>query len=210
MKLIPKRKLFPELTEPSTSQYTTEIQQLVTNLYETTSNFSSTLSYITNLVQNTIQQQLIALATVAQTSVGTLFDVAVSPYSLSQSIFGQKIVYIKAVAASAALTTGDGKAYFTVPDELNGMDLVDADAAVYTASSSGNPAIAIYNVTDSHDMLSTSITIDATELTSYTATTAPVINGSYDEVATGDQIRVDVDGAGTGAKGLDVRLTFRI
>jgi hypothetical protein len=33
-------------------------------------------------------------------------------------------------------------------------------------------------------MLSTAITIDANEYTSYTAATAPVINATYDDVAT--------------------------
>ena len=84
-----------------------------------------------------------------------------------------------------------------------------AHASVTTVSSSGLPSIAIYNLTDSQDILSTNITIDATENTSYTATTAPVINTSYDDVATGDIIRVDIDGAGTGAKGLSVILTFQ-
>jgi hypothetical protein len=57
-------------------------------------------------------------------------------------------------------------------------------------------------------MLSTRITIDANEKTSYTAATAPVINATYDDVATGDLLAIDIDGAGTGAKGLMVMLQF--
>ncbi len=57
-------------------------------------------------------------------------------------------------------------------------------------------------------MLSTSITIDASEFTSYSAATAPVINTSFDDVATGDRIAIDVDVAGTGTKGLGVILRF--
>jgi lysophospholipase L1-like esterase len=107
----------------------------------------------------------------------------------------------------AALTTGDGKAYFTVPADLDGWSLVDADASLVTVSSSGLPTVQLHNLTDAVDMLSTRITIDANERTSYTAT-APVIDTANDEVSTGDLLRVDVDVAGTGAKGLSVLLAF--
>jgi hypothetical protein len=89
------------------------------------------------------------------------------------------------------------------------MNLVDADAAVYTVSSSGTPTIQIHNLTDTSDMLSTRITIDANEYTSYDAATPPVINASEDDVVTKDILRIDVDVAGTGTKGLDVILSFQ-
>lgn len=151
----------------------------------------------------------VRLATTTETTTGTGDTIAVTPDGLSGSIHGEKIVYLKVIADDTALTTGDGKMYFTVLDTLNGMNLVDADASVYTVSSSGTPTIQVHNATDTQDMLSTRITIDINETTSYTAATAPAINASYDDVATGDQIRIDVDAAGTGTKGLDVILTFR-
>ena len=58
-------------------------------------------------------------------------------------------------------------------------------------------------------MLTTKITIDASEFTSYTAAAAPVIDTGNDDVATGDLIAVDVDVAGTGAKGLGVDAQLR-
>ena len=108
----------------------------------------------------------------------------------------------------SALTTGDGKAWFMIPAKLNGWNLTAAHAGVTTVSSSGLPTIQIHNATDGQDMLSTRITIDVSEFTSYTALNAPVINTSFDDVATGDRIRIDVDTAGTGTKGLLVALTF--
>jgi hypothetical protein len=108
----------------------------------------------------------------------------------------------------AALTTGDGKAYLAISDDLNGLNLIDADACVTTVSSSGTPTIQIHNVTQAADMLTTKITIDANENCSYTAATAPVIDTGNDDVATGDILRIDVDVSGTGAKGLIVMLTF--
>lgn len=117
--------------------------------------------------------------------------------------------YVKVFDAATAVATGDGKAYITIPPELNGMNLVDADAAVYTVSSSGTPTVQIYNLTDTSDMLSTVITIDESEYSSYTAATPPVIDTGEDDVVTGDIIRIDVDVAGTDTKGLDVILSFQ-
>ena len=120
-----------------------------------------------------------------------------------------RVVVVKVIADDAALTTGDGKCYFTIPVELNGYNLVSVGAHVYTVSSSGTPIVQLHNLTDTVDMLSTRITIDANEKDSSTAATAAVIDTDHDDVATGDEIRIDVDGAGTGTKGLEVRMGFR-
>lgn len=152
----------------------------------------------------------VELATAAETTTGTDTARAVTPDGLAGSNFGKRIVYLKVIANDTTLETGDGQMYYTVPSDLNGMNLVDADVAVYTASSSGTPTIQVHNVTDAVDMLSTAITIDASEYSSYTAATAPVIDTNNDDVATGDRLRIDVDVAGTGTKGLDVILVFQL
>jgi hypothetical protein len=106
-------------------------------------------------------------------------------------------------------TTGDGKLKFFIPSQLNGLNLVDADACCDTVSGGASlPNVTIYNLTDSVDMLSTAITIDIGEKTSWTAATPPVIDGAHDDVATGDEIEINVDGAGTSTKGLWVVLAF--
>jgi len=97
--------------------------------------------------------------------------------------------------------------YWTVPALLNGYNITDVDFAVETASSSGAPSFQLHNVTRSVDILSTNCTIDANELTSYTAATPAVINTSQDHLATGDQIRFDCDNDGTGTKGCTVIIT---
>ena len=112
--------------------------------------------------------------------------------------------------AGSAITTGDGKAYWRVPSALNGMDLTAVAAAVTTASSSGIPTVQIHNLTQAADMLSTKLTIDANETDSSTAAAAAVIDAANDDVATGDMLRIDIDVAGTGAKGLMVELQFRL
>lgn len=148
------------------------------------------------------------LATTAETTTGTDTGRVVTPDGLAGSIYGRKTVVIKVLAEDTALATGNGKAYFTVPVDLNGMNLVDADIAVYTVSSSGTPTVQIHNLTDTTDMLSTAITVDTSEFNSYTAATPPVINTAADDVVTGDRLRIDVDVAGTGTTGLDVILVF--
>jgi hypothetical protein len=108
----------------------------------------------------------------------------------------------------SAITTGDGKAYYPVPSTLNGMNLVSVAAFLTTTSSSGIPTVQIHNLTQTADMLTTKLTIDAGELTSATAATPAVIDTGNDDVATGNMLRIDIDVAGTGAKGLIVEMQF--
>lgn len=123
---------------------------------------------------------------------------------------GHPMFAIKVFSDLMTVTTGDGKFIFAIPDDVDGMNLIDADAFVTTVSSSGTPTVQIRNITQAVDMLSTRITIDANEFTSYTAAAPPVINTANDDVAVSDLIAIDVDVAGTGAKGLGVYLTFRL
>jgi len=112
------------------------------------------------------------------------------------------------------LTTGDGKDTEPLPSGFDGMILIDADAHVDTASTSGTPTIQIHNLgttatPKTNDMLSTRITIDINEKNSYTAATQPVIDTTKDDVVTGDILRADVDVAGVSTKGLVIILRFR-
>lgn len=129
-------------------------------------------------------------------------------YILSTDVVVKNVV-VKCIIDAKLLTTGNGKSHFTIPIELNGKNLVSVGAHVYTVSSSGTPTFQIHNLTDGNDMLSTAITIDASEKDSKTAATPPVINASYDDIATGDEIRFDCDVAGTGTKGMEIRMGFR-
>lgn len=160
----------------------------------------------------------VELATIAETNTGTDATRAVTPDGLAGSYAGTKPVGVYVVPALTTITTGDGKAYFRIPASFNGMNLVAVGAGINTTSSSGNPTVQLArgrqsSATSAHsyvDMLSTKITVDATEYDSKDATTAPVIDAANDDVLTGDLIRIDVDVAGTGAKGLEVSLEFRL
>jgi hypothetical protein len=160
----------------------------------------------------------VELAITSEVNTGTDATRAVTPDSLAGSYAGTKAVSLYVVETTTVLTTGDGKAYFRIPESLNGMNLVTATASVFGTSSSGTPTIQIArgrqsSATSAHsfvDMLTTAITIDVSDFDSKDATTPPSINTSNDDVLTGDLIRVDVDTAGTGTDGLFVNLEFRL
>ena len=122
----------------------------------------------------------------------------------------ERVIHWRIAPKDVAVSAGDGQDYMFIPDYLNGYNLVSAHACIDTVSTSGVVAVQIHNATDAVDMLSTEITIDKDETTSYTAATPPVIDTAHDDVATGDRIRIDVDDVGTGTKGLVVILAFAL
>jgi hypothetical protein len=125
---------------------------------------------------------------------------------------GTRNIYLPVVANYTNLATGDGAFYFTVPPSIDGFELTEVYAAVYTTSSSGLPTVQIHNMDDGagSDMLSTRVTIDEGELNSFDPAIPPVIDIDHNAVAKGDRIRIDIDVAGTGTKGLDVILVFTL
>lgn len=134
---------------------------------------------------------------------------AQSKITARSATWDTKTVILKPVAEGTALATVDDIMRFTVPGAFNGMNLVSCGAHVYTSATSGTVTIDIYNVTSGVDMLTSAMTIDATEGDTATATSAAVINTGADGVATGEELRIDVTAAGSGASGLEVRLGFR-
>ena len=122
-----------------------------------------------------------------------------------------KVITVRVIDPGTALTSGNGKTYFTVPEEFNGMDLSGVALACYVTSTGNDPVVQLHNLDHgggATDILTTECTIDAGELNSYTAAVPVVIDGTKDDVSTGDRIRVDVDDAGTDTEGLDVIMTF--
>jgi hypothetical protein len=156
----------------------------------------------------------VELATAAETTTGTDATRAVTPDGLAGSDFGIRFVQVLVLDNTTAATVTDeaGDFYYTVPEQFNGYNLVVAHASVGDTGTTGTMDIQIHNVTDAVDMLSTKITIDSGEATSYTAATPPVINTSNDDVATGDQLRFDIDAihSGTAANGLNIILGFQL
>ncbi|MGD9613852.1 MAG: beta strand repeat-containing protein [Alphaproteobacteria bacterium] len=93
------------------------------------------------------------------------------------------------------ITTGTAKITFRAPCALT---VTAVRASLSTASSSGLVTVDINE--GGTTILSTKLTIDANEKTSTTAATAAVISDT--SLADDAEITVDIDGAGTGAKGL--------
>lgn len=121
------------------------------------------------------------------------------------------IIEIPVGDSATNLATGDGKAFFRIPNELNGMNLTGVAAAVYTAGTTGTLDVQIRNKTQAADFLSTKITIDSTETDTSTAAMAAVIDTANDDVATGDIVAIDIDAVHTTpAKGLIVQLRFEL
>jgi hypothetical protein len=124
--------------------------------------------------------------------------------------FREKIFTIQVSGPGADLAVGDAEAYFAVPKQLNGWRLHDVAASLDVASMSGSPTIQLRRrrAGVDADMLATELTIAANETDSSSAPAA-VFDPSNDDVATGDRIYVDCNASGTGARWLNLTLTFR-
>ena len=107
---------------------------------------------------------------------------------------------------STAITTGTAKVTFRMPYAFTLFaGNAGARASLNTVSSSGIPTVDINE--GGTTILSTKLTIDASEKTSLTAATAVVISDT--SLADDAEITFDIDVAGTGAKGLKVALIGR-
>ena len=117
---------------------------------------------------------------------------------------------IEIVDKDTLLTTGDGKRGFHIPAEVGGMDLVYVHAHAMTPSAVGIPTFQLRNDTDAVDMLSTLLTIDATENDSSTAAVPAVIDTAHDDVAANDWLEWDCDVAGDTTRGVVLTVGFRM
>lgn len=115
---------------------------------------------------------------------------------------------IKVFADDEGVVAGDGAFEYGVERDMDGLVLGDVEIDVTTVSSSGIVQVQIHNETQGVDILSTRAQIDANEYHSKDAATQPVINTANADVVHGDRIRIDIDQAGTGAKGLTVTLKW--
>ncbi len=115
----------------------------------------------------------------------------------------QAEVFMVAVSdETTAITTGTAKVTFRMPFACSMTALPRAN--LNTVSSSGAPAIDINK--NGTTIFSTTLTIDASEFTSVTAATPAVLSSSPTTFADDDEITIDIDTAGTGAKGLKVTM----
>ncbi len=182
----------------------------------------TTIAPSKNAVYDQMQLKLTATdyddATAAETTTGTSTAKYVSPDGLAGSDFGvRNVCILVSDPLGSAITTGNGKACVRIPVTMNGYNLVGVAASLSTVSSSGAPNVMIRRSRRTNattradaDMLSTAITIDVSEFDTVDAATPAVIDAANDDVNTGDVVYIDIDGAGTGAKGLAVELRFQL
>lgn len=163
--------------------------------------FISTLTGLT-ITNNTLA---VDYSNSSSVNTGNATDEAITPDALAGSNFGLVEFSVQLSDGSSAIATGDGKGQVRVDGKLNGMNLVGVAVATTAPSTSGTIDVQVArgrqaSAGSAHsfvDMLSTKSTIDANEYDSKDATTASVINGANDDVATGDIIRIDLDSVGT-------------
>lgn len=108
--------------------------------------------------------------------------------------YDQEVWIISISDQATPLTTGTAKFTFRVP---YGATVTGVKASLQTASSSGIPTFDINK--NGTTILSTKLTIDASEKTSNTAAVSPVI--SVSGLDDDSEITIDIDVAGTGAVG---------
>lgn len=98
---------------------------------------------------------------------------------------------------TTAITTGTAKVTFRMPYAFK---VTAVRASLTAASTSGTPTFDINEAGTT--ILSTKLTVDATEKTSTTAATAAVISDA--DLADDAEMTIDIDTAGTGAKGAKI------
>lgn len=113
------------------------------------------------------------------------------------------IYKIKLFADSETVDT-EAPFFFDIDRDLNEARLKLAVAYVSSPSSSGPVEIQVRNVTLSADMLNTPLTIDEGQSRSG----EPDISFDDAVASEGDEIRVDIENAGTNAAGLVLTLVF--
>ena len=126
--------------------------------------------------------------------------------------FFYRTIVIKALPDADDTYVGDGITAVTIPSTFDGLYLYSIGGHVYTAGTGATTDVQLYNLTTAVDVLSTKLTIDASETDSSTAATPAVINsGGSARVYTATVLRIDIDqiASGSAAKGLEIRMEFR-
>jgi len=126
------------------------------------------------------------LASSSDLNAGTTDNLMLGTNLFTKSNYGIRFVYIP-LNGSTALVAGD-KNGFPIPSEMNGWNLVSVRGTCLANSSTDNTVLKLGKNYGNTPMLSTNITIEATETDSVDATTQPVISSSDNPVSSTDMI----------------------
>lgn len=144
-----------------------------------------------------------AAATLTANRTWTLPD-KTGTVALTSDIANRSIeIQLAASDETTALTVGDGKVVFRAPCAFL---LTAVRASVTTAPTGSTLQVQIRNA--GNDVLSTKLSIDASEKTSTTAATPAVINTTYDDFADDAEIHIDLDQVGSTIAGAGLKITL--
>ena len=132
-----------------------------------------------------------------------LYDASAAAFKkvLTQNIWVQEYIDFALSDETTTITTGTAKLTWRAPFA---MKVTGVRASLTTVSSSGVVTVDIND--GGTTMLSTKLTVDASEKTSTTAAAAAVLSDTV--IADDAEVTFDIDTAGTGAKGLKVRIYY--
>lgn len=169
-----------------------------------------TLQEIAQVVDDLVIPTVPTVTSTAEINTGTDNAKFTSADAIAGSYAGTKDVCWTIVDSDTDTpAAADGVQAYTVPPSLNGMNLVDVIASVHTKGVTGTIDIQVRKRSGGvdSDMLSTKITLGDEFYAS-----DETIDTDEDDIATGDQIYIDVDAihSGTAAKGLSVTCLFRL
>lgn len=111
-------------------------------------------------------------------------------------------------AVGTSLVVGDKQQWFKVPAGWAGRNIVSVEADVSVAPTGASLILQLRNVTQGADILTDPMTIEATETSTDTATTAPSIDTDEDDLQEGDIIAADIDQVGSTEPGEDALITI--
>ncbi len=197
-------------TETASASLSADIIEIVTDYlgtplsqWITPGNFFDAIPASSTTVSGVIES-----ATSDETTTGTEPAKAVTPDSLAGSGYGKRTMSVLINDANV-LSSGDGKAYFPrIPSFMNGWNIIEVAANIVAGTAL--VTIQFHNLTQTADILTTKLTIDANEKDSKDAVTPAVIDATENTLTTGDRIRIDADGAGTGTTWTDVQFTAQL
>ena len=127
----------------------------------------------------------------------------------------ERSVSVDVVGQTQTLASGDSIIY-VVPQDFDGTNLTYVAAATLATGPATGPAeFQVYNSTDAVDMLITKVSIDKNTTSpgdSKDAATPPEIDSANDDVAEGDQLKIECQSLPSGADmtGLQFRLGFQV
>lgn len=134
---------------------------------------------------------------------------ATKTYVDARSLSGKVIVQVPVFDASedCAIGSGAGNVFWPVPPEIAGMNLIRSAVHVQAAGLDGAMTVAIYNVTQGVNMLSTPMSVASAAKVSGAAS----IDTDNDDVAGDDELRFDIAAvhSTTVAKGLVVTMVYQ-